>query len=229
MRWGVESGRTVSQRSEAMAANTSSGETTEKSIREAAVKAIAKHGFEAASLREIAKDVGIRAPSLYNYISSKEQLLYELMKDPLTSMLTEYRALVKEIDDPADKLRVFVRVHLGFHLRSRLDVFIGNMELRSLSASHYRTISNLREEYARVLQGIVEEGVKSGAFSAIEPRVTTLIMLGMLSGVCNWYQPGGSMNADEMTDLHIALAFRMLGATAESSGKTKAAKQRPGR
>jgi hypothetical protein len=39
---------------------------------------------------------------------------------------------------------VFVRVHLNFHLRSRLDVFIGNMELRSLSASHYRTISNLR-------------------------------------------------------------------------------------
>jgi AcrR family transcriptional regulator len=111
-----------------MAANTSSGETTEKSIREAAVKAIAKHGFEAASLRDIAKEVGIRAPSLYNYISSKEQLLYELMKDPLTSMLTEYRALVKEIDDPAEKLRVFVQVHLNFHLRSRLDVFIGNME-----------------------------------------------------------------------------------------------------
>ena len=130
-----------------MAASTSGGEATEKSIREAAVKAIAKHGFEAASLREIAKDVGIRAPSLYNYISSKEQLLYELMKDPLTSMLTEYRALVKEIDDPAERLRVFVQVHLNFHLRSRLDVFIGNMELRSLSASHYRTIGNLREEY----------------------------------------------------------------------------------
>ena len=205
------------------------GAETEKAIRKAAIELIAKHGFEAASLREIAKDVGIRAPSLYNYISSKEQLLYELMKDPLTSMLTEYRALVKEIDDPADRLRVFVRVHLNFHLRSRLDVFIGNMELRSLSASHYRTISNLREEYARVLQSIIEEGVESGAFNAIEPRVTSLIMLGMLSGVCNWYQPGGSMNADEMTELHTALAFRMLGATAESSVKAKPAKKRPGR
>jgi len=212
-----------------MAANTSGGEATEKSIREAAVKAIAKHGFEAASLRDIAKEVGIRAPSLYNYISSKEQLLYELMKDPLTSMLAEYRALVKEIDDPAGKLRVFVQVHLNFHLRSRLDVFIGNMELRSLSANHYRTISNLREEYARVLEGIIEEGVKSGAFHAGEPRVTSLIMLGMLSGVCNWYQPGGSMSADEMTELHTELAFRMLGATVESSLKAKPAKKRANR
>lgn len=212
-----------------MAASTSSGETTEKSIREAAVKAIAKHGFEAASLREIAKEVGIRAPSLYNYISSKEQLLYELMKDPLTSMLTEYRALVKEIDDPAEKLRVFVQVHLNFHLRSRLDVFIGNMELRSLSANHYRTISNLREEYARALQGIIEEGVQSGVFNASDPRVITLIMLGMLSGVCNWYQPGGPMSADEMTELHTELAFRMLGATVGSSARAKPAKKRASR
>lgn len=193
-------------------ATTTSGESTEKSIREAAVKAIAKHGFEAASLRDIAKEVGIRAPSLYNYISSKEQLLYELMKDPLTSMLTEYRALVKDIDDPAGKLRVFVQVHLNFHLHSRLDVFIGNMELRSLSASHYRTISNLREEYARVLQGIIEDGVKAGVFEADQPRVVTLVMLGMLSGVCTWYQPNGPMSSSGMTELHTELAFRMLGA-----------------
>jgi AcrR family transcriptional regulator len=208
---------------------TSSGESTEKSIREAAVKAIAKHGFEAASLRDIAKEVGIRAPSLYNYISSKEQLLYELMKDPLTSMLTEYRALVKDIDDPAEKLRVFVQVHLNFHLHSRLDVFIGNMELRSLSASHYRTISNLREEYARVLQGIIEEGVKAGVFEAPEPRVISLVMLGMLSGVCNWYQPNGAMSASDMTELHTELAFRMLGSDAAAAqSQPKAARKRAG-
>jgi AcrR family transcriptional regulator len=209
-------------------ATTTSGETTEKSIREAAVKAIAKHGFEAASLRDIAKEVGIRAPSLYNYISSKEQLLYELMKDPLTSMLAEYRALVKDIDDPAGKLRVFVQVHLNFHLHSRLDVFIGNMELRSLTASHYRTISNLREEYARVLQGIIEDGMKAGVFESEEPRVVTLVMLGMLSGVCNWYQPNGSMSSADMTELHTELAFRMLGAEAGTAAKPKAAKKRAG-
>ena len=213
-----------------MASTTSTGESTEKSIREAAVKAIAKHGFEAASLRDIAKEVGMRAPSLYNYISSKEQLLYELMKDPLSSMLTEYRALVKSVEDPAEKLKVFVRVHLNFHLHSRLDVLIGNMELRSLSASHYRTIANLREEYARALQGLIEEGVKKGVFTAPQPRVISLIMLGMLSGVCNWYQPGGPMSSEEMTELHTQLAFRMLGADAAPAAEPKAvARKRAGR
>ena len=212
-----------------MASSTSKGGDTERSIREEAVKAIAKHGFQAASLRDIAKGVGIRAPSLYNYISSKEQLLYELMKEPLTNMLTEYRALVRDVTDPAEKIRVFTQVHLNFHLHSQLEVFIGNMELRSLSASHYRTICNLRDEYSRVLQAIIKEGVKSGAFNVSQPRVVSLVMLGMLSGVCSWYRPGGAMSSAEMTKLHTELAFRILGVVGAPAVKPKAAAKKPAR
>ena len=204
---------------------TSTGEETEKAIREAAVRVIAKHGFQAASLREIAKEVGIRAPSLYNYIKSKEKLLYELLKEPLQAMIAEYRRLTEGVDDPSVRLQIFTQVHLNFHLNSRLEVFIGNMELRSLTGPHYRTITALREEYAQLLQGIIEDGVKSGAFTAPEPRVVTLVMLGMLSGVCNWYKPDGPMSSEEMVQLHLDLAFRALGAKPPGAraGRRKAA------
>jgi len=192
--------------------STTTGEQTQKAIRAAAVQVIAKHGFQAASLRDIAKEVGIQAPSLYNYIKSKEKLLYELLREPLEAMIAEYRTLTEGIKDPARRLEIFTQVHLNFHLNSRLEVFIGNMELRSLSAAHYRTIAGLREDYAQLLQAIIEDGVKSGVFVAPEPRVVTLVMLGMLSGVCNWYKPGGPMTAEEMMRLHLDLAFRALGA-----------------
>jgi AcrR family transcriptional regulator len=184
------------------------------------VKVIAKYGFKAASLRDIAKEVGIRAPSLYNYISSKEQLLYELIKDPLTSMLAEYRALAREVDSPAERLRIFLRVHLSFHLHSKSDVFIGNMELRSLSPGHYRTIINLREEFTQTLYDVIEEGVNRGVFDATQPRVITLIMLGMLSSICNWYQSTGAMSAEEMIELITGLVFRMVSATPTAARST---------
>ncbi len=189
---------------------TSSGEETEKAIRQAAVRVIAKHGFQAASLREIAREVGIRAPSLYNYIKSKEKLLFDLLKEPLQAMIAEYRQLTDGISDPSARLQTFTKVHLNFHLNSRLEVFIGNMELRSLTGPHYRTITGLREEYAKLLQDIIEDGVKSGVFTAPQPRVVTLVMLGMLSGVCNWYKPDGPMSSEEMMQLHLELAFRAL-------------------
>lgn len=197
----------------------STGEETEKAIRAAAVRVIAKHGFQAASLREIAREVGIQAPSLYNYIKSKEKLLYDLLKEPLQAMVAEYRARTASITDPAARLEIFTQVHLNFHLNSRLEVFIGNMELRSLTAAHYRTITGLREEYAQLLQSIVEDGVKAGVFTASEPRVVTLVMLGMLSGVCNWYKPDGPMSAEEMVQLHLDLAFRALDAKPPAAAK----------
>ena len=198
---------------------TTTGEQTEKAIREAAVRVIAKHGFQAASLREIAKEVGIRAPSLYNYIKSKEKLLYELLKEPLQAMIAEYRTLTAGITDPVTRMQIFTQVHLNFHLNSRLEVFIGNMELRSLTGPHYRTITALREEYAQLLQKIIQDGVKEGVFTAPEPRVVALVMLGMLSGVCNWYKPDGPMSSEEMMRLHLDLAFRALGAKAPAAIK----------
>jgi len=201
---------------------TNAGAQTEKAIRGAAVRVIAKHGFQAASLREIAKEAGIRAPSLYNHIKSKEHLLFDLLQAPLRDMIAEYRARTVGMDDPVERLRIFIQVHLRFHLNARLEVFIGNMELRSLSRTHYRTITALREQYAQLLQSIIEDGVATRAFNAPEPRVITLVMLGMLSSVCNWYNPTGPMSAEEMMQLHATLAFRALGVSSPSRKITDA-------
>lgn len=187
------------------------GVETGQAIRKAAVKVIAKRGFQGASLREIAKEVGIQAPSLYNYIKSKEKLLFDLLKVPVSGMIADYKDKTQDIADPVERLQAYVRVHLDFFLNSQLDVFIGNMELRSLSPAHYRIITGLREEYAHLLTEIIEDGVKAKVFHAKEPRVVTLVMLGMLSGACNWYRPDGPLTIEQLTELHIEMAFKMLG------------------
>jgi AcrR family transcriptional regulator len=210
-----------------MPASSSTGEETEKAIRLAAIKVIAKHGFKAASLREIAREVGIQAPSLYNYIKSKERLLFELLKAPLHAMIADYKALTAGVSDPMERVRAFVQVHLDFHLNDQLVVFIGNMELRSLSTPHYRVIKGLRDEYAQGLMDAVDDGVKAGVFHAQEPKVVTLAMLGMLSGVCNWYRAGGPMSASEMTELHMGLVYRMLGVQSSKELVRPAASKSP--
>ena len=53
----------------------SDGEKTEAAIREAAVLLIARHGFEAVSMRQLAAEVGVQAAALYRYFPNKEELL----------------------------------------------------------------------------------------------------------------------------------------------------------
>jgi len=189
----------------------SNGEVTEKAIRRAAVEVIAEHGFEAASLRLIAKEVGIQAPSLYNYIKSKEQLLFDLLKEPLVSMIAEYKAGAEHLPDPFDRLQLFIGVHLNFHLDFTQEVFIGNMELRRLKRPHYKVVTGLRDEYSLMLTKIIEEGAKAGQFQVDDARVTTFALLAMLSGVCNWYRPDGPLSKDAIVRIHTKLAMQMLG------------------
>ncbi|HMN80744.1 MAG TPA: TetR/AcrR family transcriptional regulator [Burkholderiaceae bacterium] len=195
----------------------SNGEETRRAIREAAVEVIAEHGFQAASLRLIAKRVGIRAPSLYNHIKSKERLLYELLHEPLINMIAQYRERTKGVDDPMKRLRALIQVHLDFHLFSRKEVFIGNMELRSLSKAHFKTITGLRDEYSNLMTSLIEDGAKAGVFKVDDPRVVTFAILSMLSGVCNWFRPDGRIGADEIIRIHTNLAFEMLGLDPESA------------
>lgn len=189
----------------------SNGEATDQAIRKYAVEVFAKHGFKAASMRMIAKGVNIKAPSLYNYYPSKERLLFELMREPLTELNAAYVEKSSGVDDPLQRLLVFMGVHLGYHIDFRLEVFIGNMELRNLDEEHYKIISKLRDDYSLKLSSIIEDGAKAGVFHAEDVRITTFAVLSLLSGVCNWYRPGGPLSREQVIDIHTRLALRTLG------------------
>lgn len=195
---------------------------TEVAIREAAIRVFAKHGFKAASLRMLAKEVGIQAPSLYNYIKSKERLLFDLLRDVLIALLAELDAANRDVADPAARLRNFINVHMDFHLDSRLEVFVGNMELRNLTKPHYKVVTGLRDEYSGRLTAIIDDGVRMGVFEAVDSRVTTFAVLAMLTGVCNWYRPDGRMSKQELVRIHTDLAYKMLGAQAGPGSAVKA-------
>ena len=55
------------------------GSTKEK-ILDSAVRLFAQHGFDNTSMRDLAKDVGVKNPSLYNHFESKKEILTELYR-----------------------------------------------------------------------------------------------------------------------------------------------------
>ena len=56
-------------------------------VHETALRLIARHGFAAVSMRQIASEVGVQAGTLYNYIPDKQTLLFDLMRGHLDDLL----------------------------------------------------------------------------------------------------------------------------------------------
>jgi AcrR family transcriptional regulator len=193
----------------------SNGAATMRAIRAAAIRLIERHGFEAMSLRMLADAVGLQAGSLYNHIESKEALLFELLGSIMTELLDELERRLVDIDDPAAQLDAFVALHLDFHTRRKAEVFIGNMELRSLSPKRRRQVVSLRDRYERRLRAIIERGNAEGRFRTPDPALAASALIAMLTGPASWWRPGGRLSAAGLASRYRGFAFELLGAQAD--------------
>ncbi|MGZ0050259.1 TetR/AcrR family transcriptional regulator [Brevibacillus gelatini] len=95
-------------------------EETKRAILAAATELFAKRGFDAVSIREIAKAAGCSHTTLYIYFKDKEALLHQLSKGPLQSLAEQMeRTLADEALPPREKLREISRQFIRFCLGNR--------------------------------------------------------------------------------------------------------------
>jgi AcrR family transcriptional regulator len=192
----------------------SNGEQTERALREAGIRLIAQHGFEGMNLRMLAKEIGIKAGSLYNYISNKQSFLYELLCSIMSDMIEGLDNVIDMDRDPADNLTALVDYHIRVHIDHRNEVFIGNMELRSLSEEQRREVIRLRSEYEKRVVRVIEKGMEQKQFHVKNARVAAFALIAMLTGVYNWFRPDGLYSLDEIVEMHVKMAKGLLAAEA---------------
>ena len=188
----------------------SHSQITEPKIRAVATELFARHGFAAVSMRQIAAEVGVQVGALYNHIPDKQTLLFELMRDHLEALFTAFEDDPEA--DPLDRLQNFVRFHIRFHNGRSDAVFIAYMELRNLSPVNFATIELMRKRYEDQVQRIIEAGRDMGVFRVDDPKIATLAIIAMLTGVTTWFRAGGRLSLDEIEARYRQMVCGALGA-----------------
>ena len=202
----------------------SHGPKTMEAIRKAGLRLIFEHGYAAMSLRQLAAEVGIQSGSLYNHISTKQELLFELIRDHINELLRQLDRALQGKQRPVDKLRAFTAFHVTYHMTRKREVFIANSELRSLEPKNYEAIVALRGAYEQRLAEILAEGVAEGEFEVVDIQVATFAILALLTGLTTWYRPGGRLTREAIVAAHEKLVLSSVapGATPEPA-RTKRA------
>ena len=177
-------------------------------IEEAALRLIARHGFAAVSMRQIAAEVGVQAGALYNYLPDKQSLLARLMMRHMEELLEA----VADLKDaaPLENLQNFVQFHIEQNRKNADEVFVAYMELRNLSPENFANVERLRNAYEAKLEAILMAGSQSGAFSVSDTKITTRAIIAMLNGVNTWYRDDGSLSLDDVQQIYWNLVRKSV-------------------
>lgn len=188
----------------------SHAETTAPRLRDAALRLIARHGYAAVSMRQIAAEVGVQAGALYRYTPDKQSLLFDLLHSHMEELLAALADLPRS-GDPAVRLEDFTRFHIRFHAARPDAVFIAYMELRNLSAENFVLIEAQRGQYETALDHILRDGVAVGLFDLPDTKVATRAVIAMLTGLTTWYRADGPLSLDAVEAFYVQMVRGAVG------------------
>jgi len=199
----------------------SDGARTEAAIREAALRLIARYGYEALSVRRLAKEVDLGAAALYRYFPNKQAILFGLLKSHMEELLQAWN----EARPPASasapaRLEAFTRFHIQHHLPRAEGVFLSYMELRSLTPENFAAVEALRRRYEHDLTTILADGVAAGTLAMDDPGVSARAIIAMLTGITTWYRETGPLVPEDIEEIYWHIVARMTGADTQPTAHT---------
>jgi AcrR family transcriptional regulator len=164
-------------------------------------------------MADIGRLLGMRAPSLYNHVGSKQEILQDVMLGTMKTLLADHAAAVASTDDVAEQLRRVMEAHIRYHTRFRREAHVGNREIPSLQEPVRAQVLRMRDEYAKSWQALIERGVLEERFSTRSPQLAAYAMLDMGIGVARWFHPAGPISEAEVAFFYGDVALRLVGAT----------------
>jgi TetR/AcrR family transcriptional regulator, cholesterol catabolism regulator len=183
---------------------------TRDDILEAAAQVFRQKGFHGASMADIAEVVNLQKASLYHHVSSKQEILFELL-DRALELLLERISPLAGLDLPADdRLCRMIREYLQILAENPDLSAVLLFEHRSLEGrQHARHVPN-RDRFENLWRAVLNDGVRSRQFVCDDIPLTARAILGVLNWTITWYKPNGPLTIEQIANHYSNLLLNGL-------------------
>jgi AcrR family transcriptional regulator len=171
----------------------------------AAVQLFNERGYEATSMDDLAKRLGITKSSLYHHVTGKQELL-RIAVDQALDGLDEVMAEVERLPAPAiERLELLLRNSVLL-LAARLEYVTVLLRVRGNTAVEQQALLRRRDFDAKVTE-LVKQAQAEGAVRAdVAPATAARLLFGMVNSLIEWYDPSRG-GAAELAGFVTTIAF----------------------
>lgn len=177
-------------------------------IAHAAAELIFRNGYSETSVSQIARKTGIGKSTIYDYFSSKEEIILTLLDEPLAEVRLNAEKIAASSQGVIQRISQILEMHLDILLRDKAFVFKLSFEFQRLPLEVQARHEVKRQAYQDLLMGLIEEGISAGTFRPVDPDIVMKTLLSILSSVLLTSRPRGTPR--EMLASALDVIFRGL-------------------
>lgn len=160
--------------------------TRKEEIKHCAARLFRKRGFTATSMRDIAKEMGIEAPSLYNHIKGKQEILQELLLELANRFSTEMDHIFKSKLRAINKLERLVKLHVDMTVEHPDAIALVTSDWVHLEEPAFSHFIEKRDHYEKLFKKIIRKSVKEGDLENMDVEIAMFSILSTLRWLYSW-------------------------------------------
>jgi len=174
--------------------------TRKEQIHIIAIQLFKNRGYVATGMREIAKELDMKAASLYSHIKSKEEILQKICFEVAHEFFNGLEGIEK--NNFTGKMRIDAAIHSHINViannKDKVVVFLN--EWKHLGEPYLTDFMELRMQYENKFKDYIKYGVNKGEFEIDDLDFTTFTILSSLNWTSNWFKREGKMTEKEIAD-----------------------------
>jgi AcrR family transcriptional regulator len=147
-----------------------------KQIIDGALRVFAAKGFHKATVRQIAKEAGLTMGSLYNYIRSKEDIIF-MVYDYITRVLRDQmKQAIENIEDPKQRLKAALWQNLNAVNEHQDIIMFLYKESSFLDKESLHLVLARETEYIEMFENLLREYFKGREINETRVRIAADLM-----------------------------------------------------
>ncbi|PTA67400.1 TetR/AcrR family transcriptional regulator [Deinococcus arcticus] len=170
-------------------------------ILDSASRLFSERGYHATSMRDLAGELGMQGGSLYAHISSKEELLIDIVNQA-SRQFDEALFTLRGEPLPADaKLKEAMFRHIRVVADNMDSATVFFHEWKHLSPEAYARVTGWRDTIDAFYRELIEQGVREGVFRpGLDIKMTAYLVLSAVNWAYTWYRPGGALGPRDVAE-----------------------------
>jgi len=150
----------------------------------AALKISNTKGFQAMSMRDLAKETGLSTGALYAYFSSKNDLLNKMQSHRRNTVMQIMKTYLNPQSDALEQLNTMIKVHLYLSEAMQPWFYFSYMESKNMSRSQREKLVEGSLATEKIIEDIIRRGQEKGVFKDHDAEMTAGMIKALLQ---DWY------------------------------------------